>query len=171
MAADVSAFTYFAPILAFLIVFIIMFALLRATKILGEEKFIQLFAAFIIATVFVTASSVRQVVLDVIPWFALLLIALFFILALAGFIGKKDMVGKPIGWVFIVLLIIVFLIAGVKVFSSTLAPYLPGPSFGAGGDADLLGFFGWLYSPRVAGAILLLGVAALVSWVLVKKGG
>ena len=169
MPVDVSAITYFAPILSFLIVFVLMFALLAKTKILGEEKFIQLFVSFLIATIFVTAASVRQLVLDVIPWFAVFLVALFFILVLAGFVGKGDLVGKKLGWFFIVLVIALFLISGIKIFSSTFAPYLPGSSYGLGGDTDVLFFTDWLYSARVLGAILLIGVAALVSWVLVKS--
>ena len=38
-------------------VFVLMFALLAKTKILGEEKFIQLFISFLIATIFITAAS------------------------------------------------------------------------------------------------------------------
>jgi len=168
MPADVSAITYFAPILSFLIVFVLMFALLAKTKILGDEKFIQLFVSFIIATVFVTAASVRQLVLDVIPWFAVFIVALFFILLLAGFIGKGDMIGKGVGWIFIVLIIIVFIISGIKLFSTTFTSYLPGPTYGSGGNSNILYFTDWIYSSRVLGAALLLGVAAIVSWVLVK---
>ena len=168
MPADVSAIAYFAPILSFLMVFVLMFALLAKTKILGEEKFIQLFISFLIATIFITAASVRQLVLDVVPWFAVFVIALFFILVLAGFIGKGDLVGKGIGWVFILLIIATFIISGIKLFSITFTPYLPGSSYGAGGDADILRITDWIYSARVLGAVLLLGVAALVSWVLVK---
>jgi hypothetical protein len=168
--ADVSSITYFAPILAFLIVFVIMYALLRKTQILGEERFTHLFIAFLIATVFVTAASVRQIVLNVVPWFAVLVIALFFILVLAGFIGKpEEIIGKRVGWIFVIVLILIFLISGIKVFSSSLGSYLPGPYYGAGGDQQILFFLDWLYSPRIVGAALLLGVAAVVSWVLVKS--
>jgi len=168
MFADVSAITYFAPILSFLMVFVLMFALLAKTKILGEEKFIQLFISFLIATIFITAASVRQLVLDVIPWFAVFVVALFCILALAGFIGKGDLIGKGVGWVFIILVIALFVISGVKIFSIAFTPYLPGPSYGTGGNSDILYFTDFIYSARFLGAALLLGVAALVSWVLVK---
>jgi len=169
--ADVSAITYFAPILAFLLVFVLMYAVLRRTEIVGESNFILLFTSFLIATVFVTAGSVRQVVLSVVPWFAVLLLALFFVLVLAGFIGKtEDIAGKGLGWVFVVGLILIFLVSAIKIFSSTFSPYLPGPYFGAGGDPQTLFFLSWLYSPPIVGAILLLGVAAVVSWVLVRKG-
>ena len=107
-------------------------------------------------------------VLDVIPWFAVFVVALFCILALAGFIGKGDLIGKGVGWVFIILVIALFVISGVKIFSIAFTPYLPGPSYGTGGNSDILYFTDFIYSARFLGAALLLGVAALVSWVLVK---
>lgn len=173
MVADVSAFVYFAPILAFLIVFAIMLAILNKTKLLGENIYIQLFFSFVIATIFVTATSVRQLVLNVVPWFAVLLIALFLLMALVGFMGDggKGIIGKGVGWVFVILLIIIFLVSGVKVFSSTVGPYIPGSPTAGTGDPTLTTFFDWLYSPQVTGAFLLIIVAALVSWVLVKSGG
>ncbi len=172
MAADVSAFVYFAPILAFLIVFAIMLAILHKTKLIGENIYVQLFFSFVIATVFVTATSVRQLVLNVIPWFAVLIIALFLMMVLIGFMGKTDtMIGKGFAWIFVILLIITFLVSGIKVFSSTVGPYIPGSPTAGTGDPTLTNFFDWLYSPQVAGAILLIIVAALVSWVLVKSGG
>jgi len=168
MPTDVSAIAYFAPILSFLLVFVLMFALLAKTKILGEEKFIQLFISFLIATIFITAASVRQLVLDVVPWFAVFTIALFFILVLAGFIGRGDLVGKGAGWFFILLVIALFVISGIKLFATTFASYLPGPTYGFGGNTNIIYFTDWIYSSRVLGAALLLGVAAIVSWILVK---
>jgi len=169
--ADVSVVTYFAPILAFFIVFVLMYALLNKTKVIGENTWILLFVSFIIATIFVTAGSVSQVLLNVIPWFAILVVALFFILLLSGFVGEIDAIRKGVNWFFVILLVLVFIISGVKVFSHTLSPYLPGPYFGAGdADPQVLFFLDWLYTPRIIGAVLLLGLAALVSWVLVKYG-
>ncbi len=168
MAADISAFVFFLPIFAFLIVFSIVFAVLNKFKIIGENLFFQLFFSFVVATIFITASSARQVVLNVIPWFAVLIVAILLLLMLVSFIGKADVIGKGMAWVFVVLLIIIFFVAGIKVFASTLSPYLPG-STSKGGDSTLLRFFSWLYSPRVAGAFLLILSAAFVSWILARK--
>jgi hypothetical protein len=167
--ADVSAFVYFLPIFAFLIVFSIVFAVLNRYKIIGENMFFQLFFSFVVATIFVTASSARQVVLNVIPWFAVLIVAMLLLLFLVSFIGKADIVAsKGVAWIFIILLIIVFFIAGIKVFASTLGPYLPGSTSNEG-NPTLINFFDWLYSPRVAGAFLLILAAVFVSWILVRK--
>ena len=169
MAADVSGITYFAPLLAFLIVFIILFALLKKTSLLGDETFIHLFISFIIATIFVSAAGVRNYVLTIVPWLAVLIIALFFILFLLSFVGKStEFMHKGIGITFIILLAIVFLVSGFIVFSESIYPYLPG-NYGTGDDPNLLSLLGWLYSGRVVGALSLVAVSALVSWVLVRE--
>ena len=169
MPVDVSGITYFAPLLAFLIVFIIIFALLNKTKLLGESLFVQLFVSFLIATVFVSGAGVRDYVLTVTPWFAVLVITLFFVLFIIGFVGKPaEFMHKGIGIAFVVALIIIFLVSGFIVFSEFILPYLPG-SEALNGDPNLLRITQWVYSGRVFGALALLAVSAIVSWVLVRQ--
>ena len=167
MAVEVAGISYFAPLLAFLIVFIIVFALLNKTKILGEEKFVQLFVSFLIATIFVSAAGVRDYVLTITPWFAVLVISLFFVLLIMGFVGKQaDFMQKGVGITAIIVLVIIFLVSGFIVFSGAILPYLTG-----GGDNPLINYFigQGVYSSRVFGALLLLVISAVVSWVLVRQ--
>ncbi len=166
MAVDASGISYFLPLLSFLIVLLIVFAVLVKAKIFEDSKFVQVFISFIVATIFVTAIGARQYVTTVIPWFAVLIVCLFIIFVILGFVGKSaEGMNKGIGIAFLVILIIVFLVSAIKVFGSTLGPYLPG---GSGGDTQIRTFTDWLYSGQVLGAILLLVVGVLVSWVLVK---
>lgn len=174
MAADLTSFVYFSPVLVFLAVFGIMFALLRKTELLGKSLPVDIFISFVIATIFITASSAAKFLLTVVPWFAVLLISVFLIMLLVSNVKDgKDMIGKGFGWIFVVLLIIVFLVAGIKVFSNSLAPYMPSATYEevSKGDPNIVGFFSWLYSPQVKGFFLLMGVAALVTWLLVRKWG
>lgn len=159
MVADISGLSYFAPILAFLVVFVVIFALLYKTKLLGENAWFQLFVSFLISTIFVSAAGVRDYVLTITPWFGALVVSLFFILFFIGFVGKPvEGMTKGIGIVFILALIVVFLISGFIVFSDVIAPYLPGGIRAEG-----------IYSSRVVGALLLVGITAIVSWVLVRS--
>ncbi len=168
--ADLSGLTYFLPIISFLIVFIISFAVLNKTKII-EHKWVQIFLSFLFSTLFISAAGAKDYVLNVIPWFAILLICLFLLLMLIGFVGK-DLASwnKGIGITFVVILLAVFVISGVFVFSDVLSPYLPGSS-GYGGNPNVLRFTDWLYSPRILGALFLLGISAVVTWVLVSADG
>lgn len=167
---DLTSIGYFLPLISFLLIFVIVFSVLRKTEVLGKELFIQIFVSFLLATVFVSAISIRQYVLTIIPWFAVLIISLFFLLALIGLVGKStEFMHKGIGIAVVLVFLAVFLISGIKVFNYALGPYLPGSTV-PGGDPDILKFTDWLYSPKVSGAVLLLIVSALVSWVLVRAG-
>ncbi len=169
MAADTSAIAYFAPIAAFLVVFIVVYAVLLKTKILGDSKWVSLFVSFLIASIFISIAGARQYVQTVIPLFAILIVSLVFLLMLVGIIGKPaESFHKGIGLAAIIIFALVFLIAGFVLFSHLIVGYLPGATFGYNANPDALPALDWLYSPRVAGAILLVIISAAVSWVLVK---
>ena len=169
MAADVTAIAYFAPIAAFLLVFVVSFAVLFKTNIIGENKWVQLFVSLFISSIFVSVAGTRQYVLTIVPWFAVLLVSLFLILILTGLTGKDaEFMHKGIGFVVVVLFGIIFLVSGFFVFSDVFLKYIPGPSYGVGVDSESLYLANTLYSPRVFGAILLVIVSAIVTWVLVK---
>ena len=156
-AVDLSLVQDFSPILVFLLVFTVVFAVLAKTKIIGESKFVNLLISFLTATLFVAVTNAREYVVGITPWFAIFIVSLTFILAVAGFSGKlSDSLTKGIGSVFIVGLLIVFLISGFYTFSSE--PFVDK-------------FRDWLFKPRVYGVLILVAAGALASWILVKAGG
>lgn len=166
---DLSSFEYILPLLSFLVVFVICFVSIKKFKLI-ENTFIEMLVSFIIGIIFVSAVGPRTFVLAIIPWFAVVIIGLFLIMALGGFIGKDAFPTKAIGITFLIILGIIFVITGFFVFSAYITPYLPGFTNLAGnpGHPAILQALSWLYSPRVAGALLLLGVGAVVSWILIK---
>ncbi|MBI2451650.1 hypothetical protein HYV50_01065 [Candidatus Pacearchaeota archaeon] len=169
MPADLSAISYFAPILAFLIVFLIVFSVLIKTKILGENKWFVLFISFIIATIFISTAGAVKYIGTIVPWFAVLLVSLAFLLVIIGFVGKPaESFTKGIGVAFIIILALVFIISAFFIFSYLFTPYIPGPGYGSGLDEKTLFALDTLYSSQILGAILLIVISAIVSWVLVK---
>lgn len=157
-AMDISGLSFFMPLFGFLLVFTIMLALLLKTKLLGENKFVNVIVSFIIAIIFATMTNVREYVQNVTPWFVVLVIALFFILIIVGLSQQKisDIMKPWFVWVFIVVLILIFLIAAVTVFSSF-----------SGIWGDISGFV--TNEARIAGAIILLIIAVIAAWVMTKK--
>lgn len=167
MAVDVSSFNYLLPIWAFLLVFVISFAMLTKLKLFGENPWWHVFISFFIASIFITAADARSFVSDTVPWAVVVLIAGFFVLLLTGFLGKGvEGIGKGVSIFLVVALFLVFFFGALHVFGGDLFRYLPGGS--GSSNSNVAGFFDWLYSARVSGALLLLIVCALVSWVLVK---
>ncbi len=170
MAADLSVFAFLAPVWVFLAVFIIIYALLAKTDVLGGEWWLNLFISFVIATIFVSAGSIQQYISTIIPWMAILIISIFFILLLIGFIGKEmTWMHKGIGIVVVIISIVIFVVSGIKVFYHSFAPYIPGSySYAAGVDPDALFISDWFFSGPIFGALILIILSAIVSWVLVK---
>ena len=169
--ADVSAVSFLGPILVFLVVVIVLTAILTKIKILGENIWVNVFVSLFIAGIFVVVDSIRDFLLNVIPWFAVLLMAIFFILVLATFINADDVPGKFLIWVFLIVMIVVFVIVGVKVFAGSVVSYLPGNYYSHDADPEVLVFTNWFYSPSIFGAFWLIITAIVVSIVLVKFGG
>ena len=168
MVADVSAISFFSPILVAVFAFVLMYAILKKTPLLGKSNVINIIVSAIIALIFASVSSAREYIKTIAPWFVILIVGLFFILFLLAFI-KKDLFGslKWLGIVFIVLIVIVMVLSAVKVFN--LEPYLPGASEG-GGDNLLLGYKHWILEDQVLGGILLIIIGVLVAWYVIKGG-
>lgn len=172
MPVDTSGIVLIAPILAFLIVFVVVYAILFKTKLIGENNWVLAFVSFAVASLFVSVAGTREYVLTIIPWFAALVVSSFLLLALLGFVGVKadSSLYKGAGVVFAVILGIIFLVSGFVVFSDVIVNYLPGPGYGgADSDQNVIVVLNQLYSSRIFGAIILLGLSALVSWVLIKS--
>lgn len=158
MVVDISGVSYFMPIYGFLFVFIIVYALLLKTKLLGGVMWVDLLISLIIAAIFSTFASAQTYVQNVVPWFAVLMIVLFLILLLVGFGNKIDVFLSP-GFlsIFVIVLILIFIISAVKVF----------PNIFGNAWNSVVGFA--TTQARIFGGIVLVVIAALAAWVIVKK--
>lgn len=164
---DVSGIAYFLPILSFLAVCIIIFAVLNKTKII-EQKWLQAFVAIIFAAIFIAAVGPSDYVINISAWFVVFLISLFLLLILMGLVGKDmNFMHKGIGIAFVVLLILMFIISAIVVFSDSLGPFMPWNNSDSG-SAEVQNVTSWLYSGRVMGAILLVIVSAIAAWILTR---
>jgi len=166
---DISGINYFLPIISFILVFIIGYAVLNRTKIF-ENKGIELFIAFLISILFISVVNARIYLELIAPWFVIPLVSLFVILVLTGFVGKDvDKFKKGFGIAFIFILFAIFLISAFFVFSSSITPYLPGGD-ARYADPYFLSLTSWLFSSKFGGALLLILVGLLVSWILTRTG-
>ncbi len=159
---DVSGISYFLPVFGFLLVFVVVYALLKKTQILGESEFANVMVGFVVAIIFVTMTAARRYVEVATPWVMVLFIVLLFILILVGMV-HKDKIGEIMKnwvlWVFVVAVILIFLIAAIKVFPGTVDSWI----------YDLKYYFG--IEDRVLGSVLLLIIAIIVAVVLTRKAG
>jgi hypothetical protein len=163
---DVSGISYFLPILTFLIVFIVVFAVLG--KIKFGSTWLQIFLGFFVAAIFVTAFGAVSFFKNITTWFVILTVSGLFLVALLSLFGSKfEKFSHGLGIAFVIIAIIAFLISGMVVYGKYINPYLPWGN-GVGDDTAAGNVVGWLYTGRVIGAILLIVVGAIVAFVLSK---
>ena len=158
MTLDISGITYFMPVFSFVLVFVVLFAILNKTKIIGENAFTQAITSFILAVIFASFSNVREYVENVTPWFVVIFIALFFIVVLCAFVFKDfyALLKPGLGWIFVIAIIITFLV--VAYFSFDLAC---NPAF--------ISFKRFIFRDRIAGSIWLVIFALVVGFVITRK--
>ena len=155
------------PVISFLFVFLIVWAVLTKTKLLGDTGFINLFVSFIMAIIFMSFSSLDLYVQTIIPWFIVLFIMVFLVLLIAG-LSTKDLskiMSTKFAWAVIAILLVIFLVAAIKVFNPVLHPDLIVTS---GEGTSLVEQIRYAAGGTVFGTILLIIIAGIVSWVLVK---
>jgi len=172
MAVEIGILSLLNPIFVFVLLFVVFYAILAKTKILGESQGNNLIVSFVLAIIFATLTSARDYVISVIPWFAILFVIAFLILLLIGIMQKDvDKFIKPgVSWIFVIIFVIILIVIAIKVFYPQIAPYTPGGDE-TGANPILLQIKHLISTPEVLGALLLLIIAAVTSWVLTKKEG
>lgn len=162
---------YFMPLFAFLLVFVITYALLAKTKLLGENPFTHIFISFCVAIIFFISPTAQQFARLSMPWVAVFIVCLVLIMLILAFVGGKveNVAASPVAAkIAVVVLLIIFLVSAIQVFGPVIEPYMPGSTQERASE-DLSNLADVLFHPTVIGAILLLAVAAVVSHVLTKK--
>ncbi len=154
MAISLAGLSYFMPIISFLLVFIVVFALLAKTKVLGENAIIHIFISLLLSTMFIVNVSLVDFVNFSSAWFVVFFVTVFLALVLIAFThGNLEAIMKPwVAWVLLAAVIIFFIISSAYTFNWAV-------------NWDALN--NWFYSDWF-GMVLLLVIAGIVSWVLAK---
>lgn len=170
---DVGILQYFTPLIVFIFVLIILWALLEKINFFGN-KFANLMIAFTLATLFVVIPELNQIVALATPWFVILLIFLLMIILIFLFMGvKADFIASVFGgekpnlavvWIIIVLCIAIFGYAFTQVYGEKIKNITAGSDTtdATGGDALAQNIGQILFTPKIMGMFFLLGLAALV---------
>lgn len=151
--ASVSAVGYFMPIFAFLLVFIVVYALLFKTKILGDSQPIMLFISFILSSFFIVQTSLVEFVKITSAWFVVGVIIVFFLVVLLGFLpGKAPLEflskGNWFSWTLFGVIVVFFIISASSIFNRVVN----------------WGIVRSWFSSEWFGMILLLLIAGVVAW-------
>ncbi|MFA4960934.1 MAG: hypothetical protein WC548_04705 [Candidatus Pacearchaeota archaeon] len=154
-----GAMTFFIPIFAFLLIFIIIYALLKKTEILGGSEPIILFVSFVLAIFFIFEASLVELVRFSSAWVTVVVMVVFFLIAIIGFLPGKEPLGfltkgNWLAWAVLIIIVGIFIFSSVYVFNWVINWELINSWFGTE----------WV------GMILLILIALVISYIITKKG-
>ena len=158
MVVDFSGLASIIPVFCFLLVFVVVYALLSKTKVLGENKFVHIFTSFCIAIFFLVSANAVEYVRIVTPWFVAFIVSLLFILILVGLMQGKveDFIKPGVAWIIVLILLAIFVGSAVYVFADAINQYLSGPKE-------------FILRPQIFGVIILIAVTLFASWLITRK--
>lgn len=157
MVASLASVGYLLPVLSFLFVFILVFALLKKTGVIGDNEAVAIFISLILASFFVVNASLVDFVQLTSAWIAVFAVSILFILVLLAFVSKDALEAftsnKAVAWIVVGLLVVFFIISSSYVFNWAVNWSLVND---------------WFYTDWF-GFVLLIIVAAVVAKVITKN--
>lgn len=158
MVVSLAAIGTIMPVISFLFIFILIYALLVKTKILGgDNEWVPLFLSLIIASFFIVNVDLVEFTQTNVSWFVVFIVCLFMILLMLSFVGDKALKffteEKGFAGVLVAVVVIMFIVSSSYTFNWAI-------SFNT--------IESW-FENDWAGMILLIIIAGVVSWVLTKK--
>lgn len=120
MVANLSVIGYFLPVISFMFVFILIYAVLVKTQILGKNNGVALMISFALAAFFIYNASLVEFVKTSSAWFAVFFVCIFFIMLLITFThgkGIEKIMNPSMAWVLLALLVVVFVVSSSYVFN------------------------------------------------------
>lgn len=112
---DLRQFGVFDVLVPFILVFVIMYATLHKTKILGDKnKNFNIALSLVIALIFITVTPVVEIVNTAIPHVAVVAVAIVMLLILIGLFGHEVTLagGSLAGWAAAIAIVTVVYIFG-----------------------------------------------------------
>ena len=96
MASIFESIIFTEMILPFLLVFVLVFAILQKSKILGEGKAqIDALVSLVIGLILIVFETPRNLIVNLMPWLAVGLVVILVFMLLYGFVGGDLKEGKP----------------------------------------------------------------------------
>jgi len=166
---DVLFLDKFSSIFVLLLVFGVLYAILKTTKVLGDNNSLNSLVAIAVTFLVLISSESQQVIKNIIPLFFFLILFIFFILVGLRFLGMGESViedgMKKWGAVHtsvLVIMCIIFAIGMASVFGNKMLPLTQNSSINATDYGTNVGQA--IFHPKVLGTIfiLMIGMFAIL---------
>lgn len=160
---DIGILDYFNPALVLILIFVLLYGVLEKAKLFGESKGLHALVAFVFGLIFILVEPLRELVVDIVPWFVLLFF--FIIIMLIGVmmlgIEQKSIASYVTEYsgVTVTLIIIIILI-----FLAGLSNSFPGMvGYPENGDSSAVsGFSRIFFHPKVLGVLFIFVVGYFI---------
>ena len=154
---DANIMELIAPIIIFLFIMLISFAVLDKFKLMGENKALHALVAFCIAVLFLFSRTAVGIVVATTPWFVVMMVLGMFVISFFLFLGvKEETMGNALKdpkvyWTLLLIIIIFLSVVIANVYKAS-NPVDENAAPNEGINA--------LVNPKVLGAVILLVIAA-----------
>jgi hypothetical protein len=169
---DLGLLNYFTPIIVFIFVFILLWAMMKKLNFFPGNDGAHLLIALTLSILFILIPELTDVVSLATPWFIILLIFLFMIVliflfmgakpeAVAGLFGGAGTPNQTILWTIIIVSLAIMGYAFTQVYGEQIHNLTAGESTDESGDL-MMNIGQIVFTPKVLGMFFLLLMSALI---------
>lgn len=159
---DVTGLQYFSSIFVFLFAWLVVFATLTWSRVLGDNKFIQALVGLLIGIFVLISPVATSVVADVAPFLAVIFLLIVLVNIAMQMLGGSVEAFPAMRGVFLVLIILIIVVtAGVKIRESVNAP--------SETQKDLSKTINLIFHPTFLGTVLIFAIAVFTIALLASR--
>ena len=160
---DVTGLAHFSSIFVFLFVWIVVYATLLWTKILGQNNFVNILVGLLLGIFVIISPLATSIIADIAPFLAVVFVFILLISIASKMIGG-DAAGFPAlkGVLLVFIVIIVVIGAAVKIKSNV--------DVQSKNSKDFSNSVNLIFHPKFLGMIIIFAVAVFTIALLASKG-
>jgi len=181
---ETGLLNYFSIIFPALLVFVLIYAILEKTKILGENKVVHAIAAIVAAFLVMLSRDIVEIINFGAPWFVLVFVFLVLLLLIYRFMGASEenlawviRNDKPIQWTVFAIGAIIIIASISHIYGQRLLEQAPGDNVTISEAKNVTeegkSFRGELYNtifnPKILGLLLIFLIATFTIALLTKQ--
>lgn len=159
---DVTGLAYFSNVFVFLFVWIVVYAVLLYTKILGGNKFVDALVGLLLALFVLVSPLATVIVAGVAPFLAVVFVFIILISIASKMLGGGEEAFPALKGVMLVFIVIIVLVgAAVKVKTQIDSQQ----------SSDLSKSIGIIFNPTFLGIVLIFAIAVFTIALLASRAG
>lgn len=175
---EIGLLQNFSLIFPAILVFVVIYAILQKTKLLGDKSIVNALIAIAAGFLVMLSKDIVHIISFMTPWFIVLAIAILLMLMIYKLMGATDeniahylTTDKTIQWTLFVLGLIIIIATIANVYGSRLIPADSETAAIDGESTDIASNVqSAIFNPKVLGMILIMLIAAFTIGIITMEG-